>query len=92
MSPGVTESTEKVALSFIDSLKQEPISLALVLMNMCLLLFFYVLLTTVSKQREREIDLLYTDKKEVRELLSKCVVPDRSDRRGGELEHLLPRG
>jgi hypothetical protein len=31
----------------------------------------------VSAQREREIGLLYQDKKEVRELLAKCVVPER---------------
>ena len=73
----VTEEAGKAAGSFIEALKKEPLSLALVVMNICLLVFFYVLLTTVSKQREREIGLLYTDKKEVRELLAKCVVPDR---------------
>ena len=71
------EQGGKVATGFIDALKKEPLSLALVLMNVALLVFFYVLLTTVSKQREHEIGLLYADKKEVREMLSKCVVPDR---------------
>ena len=71
------EEGSKVATGFIDALKKEPLSLALVLMNVALLVFFYVLLTTVSKQREHEIGLLYADKKEVREMLSKCVVPDR---------------
>jgi hypothetical protein len=71
------EEGSKVATGFIDALKKEPLSLALVLMNVALLVFFYVLLTTVSKQREHEIGLLYADKKEVREMLSRCVVPDR---------------
>ena len=70
------EEGGKVASGFIDALKKEPLSLALVLMNVALLVFFYVLLTTVSKQREHEIGLLYADKKEVREMLSRCVVPE----------------
>jgi hypothetical protein len=74
---GPVEGGVKLASSFMDSLKREPLSLALVVMNLCLLAFFYVLLTTVAAQRQREIDLLYADKKEVRELLAKCVIPER---------------
>lgn len=71
----IVEETGKSARTFISALKREPLSLALVAMNLALLLFFYLLLTTVAKQREREIDLLYSDKKEVREMLSQCIVP-----------------
>lgn len=85
----VTDEVGKATGGFIDALKKEPLSLALVFMNICLLGFFYVLLTTVSAQREREINLLYADKKEVRELLSKCVVPD--NRRTENEEIPLPR-
>lgn len=74
---GPVEGGVQVATSFVDSLKSQPLSLALVAMNMALLAFFYVLLTAVSAQREREIGLLYADKKEVRELLAQCVVPGR---------------
>jgi len=74
---GAVEEGAKLAGGFMDSLKREPLSLALVVMNLCLLLFFYVLLTRVADQREREVNLLYEDKKEVRELLAKCVVPER---------------
>lgn len=74
---GAVEEGAKLAGGFLDSLKREPLSLALVVMNLCLLLFFYVLLTRVADQREREVNLLYEDKKEVRELLAKCVVPER---------------
>ena len=72
---GAVEEGAKLAGGFMDALKREPLSLALVVMNLAMLLFFYFLLTTVASQREREIQLLYTDKKEVRELLAKCVVP-----------------
>jgi hypothetical protein len=83
---GALEESGKVAGSFIDALKREPLSLALVVMNLAMLAFFYFLLTTVAAQREREINLLYADKKEVRELLAQCVVPDRSDRRRYQLQ------
>jgi len=50
-------------------------------MNLCLLLFCYLILTAIAAQREREVGLMYDDKKDVRELLAKCVVPSqqRSD-------------
>jgi hypothetical protein len=72
---GAVEELGKAGGSFIDALKKEPLSLALVVMNLALLLFFYVVLTAVAAQREREIGLLYADKKEVREMLAHCVVP-----------------
>jgi hypothetical protein len=81
---GAIEEVGKAADTFMTALKHEPISLALVVMNVCLLLFFYVMITTIAKHRSREMDLLYTDKKETRELLAKCVVPEWNYRRGGD--------
>jgi hypothetical protein len=72
---GVSEEAGKVTIGFMDALKREPLSLALVVMNLCLLFFFYMLLTIVAAQRASEIQMLYADKKAVSELLSKCVVP-----------------
>ena len=74
---GPVEAGVQITTGFMDALKREPLSLALVVMNLCLLLFFYVVLTTVAAQRKSEIELLYADKKDVRELLAKCVVPER---------------
>jgi hypothetical protein len=64
-----------IVASLVDAMKKEPLSLALCVMNVCLLAFFYVLLTSVSTQREREVGLLYADKKEVREMLARCIIP-----------------
>jgi len=77
---GAAEEGVKLAGGFMESLKREPLSLALVVMNLCLLLFFYVILVRVADQRKEEIGLLYADKKDVRDLLAKCVVPERSQR------------
>ena len=75
MNPGVVEEGAATARSFIEVLKQEPISLALVVMNIALLGIFYFILTTIAATREREIALLYAEQKEVREILAKCIVP-----------------
>ena len=74
---GPVEEVGKVANSFIDSLKSEPLSLALVFMNIVLLGFFWFILSTLSSQRQREIDMLYADHREVRDLLARCIVPGK---------------
>jgi hypothetical protein len=87
---GVVDEVGKAGGVFMSIMKKEPLSLALVVMNLCLLLFFYMLLTTVAAQREREIGLLYADKKEVRDMLSKCVVPNRTNFQSWQLLTLPP--
>jgi hypothetical protein len=69
---GLTEETGQTARSMIDALKREPLSLALVIMNLALLGTLFWFGTTVAKQRETEIRLLYDSQKDVRELLSRC--------------------
>ena len=81
MNSGVTEEVGKVAGGFVSSLKDQPLSLALVVMNLAMLVFFYFLLSTVASQREREVTQLHQEQKDVREMLGKCIVPER-DRRG----------
>jgi hypothetical protein len=82
---GVVEEGSKIVLSWTDALKQEPLSLALVLMNLALLGFFWLILNAVAAQREREVNLLYEDKKEVRELISRCIVPEKPPQQRSEL-------
>lgn len=72
---GAVEEVGKAAGGIIDSLKSQPLSLALVIMNLALLGFFYFLLTTLAGQRERAMTQLYEDNKTVRDLLSRCIVP-----------------
>lgn len=76
MTPGPVEEAGKVAGTFMDIMRAQPLSLALVIMNLALLAFFWVILDRVdSHGRQRDAQLL-ADQKEIRELLSKCIVPD----------------
>jgi len=85
MTNGIAEQGAKVATSFFDSMKSQPLALALVVMNLVLLLlFFYVVNLLSDRARERET-ALFEEQKEVRGLLSKCVVPQ-----GQQLPDLTP--
>jgi hypothetical protein len=86
---GAIEGGVQVATGFIDSLKSQPLSLALVLMNVCLLGFFWLILDRVASQRKEEVELLYQDKRETRELISKCVVPAVPQQRT-QIESIAP--
>lgn len=77
MNPGPVEEAGKLAGTFMDSLKQQPLSLALVVMNVALLGIFFYVINVNAKQREREVALIYADQKEIRNLLAKCVVPGK---------------
>ncbi len=74
MNPGVGEEVGKTARGFIDSMKEQPLALALCLMNAGLLVLFYMIMDRVSDTRLREMGLMYEEQKEVRQLLSNCVV------------------
>jgi hypothetical protein len=79
MNPGPLEEAGKVAGGFVDAMRGQPLALALVVMNIALLGLFFWIGRTVAATREREINLLYTDQKEIRELLSRCVVPPHKE-------------
>ena len=72
---GAAEELGKATGSFFDALKSQPLSLALVVMNLALLAFFYFILTTVATHRQQELTRIYDEQKEVRALLAKCIVP-----------------
>lgn len=75
MNPGPAEEAGKVASGIVESFKQQPLSLALVIMNLALLAFFWQILTTVALQRKTEMEAVHKSEAEIRTLLSKCVVP-----------------
>jgi hypothetical protein len=79
VNPGPVEEVGKVAGGFMDAMKGQPLALALVVMNIALLALFWWIGKTVAATREREIGLLYADQKEIRELLGRCVVPDKKE-------------
>jgi hypothetical protein len=70
---GPTEQAGKVVGAVIDSLKTQPIALALVVMNCALLALFYVFLTKIYERRDADMQLLYKQNEKVQEMLFNCI-------------------
>jgi len=57
-------------------MKSQPLALSLVIMNIGLLILFYLIMDRVgTMNREREA-AMRLEQKEIREILTKCVVPN----------------
>jgi hypothetical protein len=63
----VPEQAAKVANGIVDSLKTQPLSLALVLMNLALLAILYYALSVSVATRQREFDAIMGNQKEMRD-------------------------
>ena len=74
---GPIEEGAKAAGSFIDALKTQPLSLALVVMNLGLLGYLYYEGVQAHHERQVERQLLYENRKYVADLLASCVIPPK---------------
>lgn len=66
MNPGLSEEAGKVAVTVVDSLRSQPISLALIVLNVIFLVVGYFILSKVSDRAAA--DMLRAD-----ELIAKLV-------------------
>ena len=57
---------------FFDALKAQPLSLALVVMNLGLLGFLYYTGVEASRERANEMALMYQNRLDVAKLLASC--------------------
>lgn len=78
------EEGGRAARTFMESLREQPLSLALVVMNFCLLGFLYYTGITATNERHVEMQLLYENRKYVTDMLASCVHIN-------DLERLLKR-
>lgn len=73
------EEGARAARTFMDAMREQPLSLALVVMNLGLLGFLYYTNLTATAERHKELELLYENRKYVGDLLARCypAPPDR---------------
>lgn len=76
----MTMDAAKAANTFVNSLKEQPLSLALVVMNFALIGFVYVQSNQFNAQRADNVKLFTEVQREVQKLLSECIVPPRQQR------------
>lgn len=75
MNPGPTEEVGKAVGGFMTVMQREPLSLALVLMNLALLGYLFYETNAVHKSRHESVKMILDVQKEVQQLLARCVVP-----------------
>jgi hypothetical protein len=68
----MTHEAGEAAKGFIDALKDQPLSLALVVMNLGLLGYLYYTGVVAHSERREEMQMLYENRKYVGQLLAEC--------------------
>lgn len=66
-----TEEAGKAVSGFMDVMKSQPLSLALVVMNLALL----GMLWSISSKGDSQLQTVLAHQDKVQELLARCVVP-----------------
>jgi hypothetical protein len=61
------------ASGFVDAMKSQPLSLALVAMNLALLGYLYYSQAVGHQERAKEMELLYENRREMAQLLYQCA-------------------
>ena len=73
MNPGATEEAGKAAGMFMSIMKDQPLSLALVVMNCLLLAIFFYVIRTATEVRHQEMDRVFAAQAETNKLLFNCA-------------------
>jgi hypothetical protein len=76
MSPGPVEEAGQTARSFIEALRQQPATLALIVANISLLVFIFYALAKGAEFRDQSLKNQFELMRETSLLLSKCIVPN----------------
>jgi hypothetical protein len=77
MNPGLGEEAGQTARSFIDALRQQPSTLALIVANIAMLVFMFYALTQAGEFRDSMLAQQYEYQHKVAELLARCVIPGK---------------
>jgi hypothetical protein len=75
MNLGPGEAAGKAVGGFMNIMQSQPLSLALVVMNLSLLGLFWFITDKNAETRKSETAMIYEDHKQVRDLLARCVIP-----------------
>jgi hypothetical protein len=89
MNPGPVEEAGATARGLIDALKAQPAVLALSIAQIAMLAFLFYALSAAAQFREQSLKNQYELMRETSQLLSRCIVPDRS---ASPTEPLTPAG
>lgn len=72
MNPGAVEEAGKVATGFIDSMKAQPLALAMIALNVAFLIFFWFIFSRAAEYSHQREQSLFAAQKELRDILGQC--------------------
>lgn len=75
MTPGPSEEVGKVATSFIEAMKAQPITLAVLVFNLVVIVMIYFTGKEFRANSDRVVNTLLTQQREMVDMLSRCIVP-----------------
>jgi hypothetical protein len=75
MNPGALEEGARAAGTFMTIMKEQPLSLALSIMNIALIALIWWFTTKQIEVRNHDLELYFAHQKETSLLLSRCIVP-----------------
>lgn len=77
MTPGPVEEAGRTARGIVAAFKRDPLTLAMVLMNLALVGLLYLQAGFAREEHNHDIELLYSNRSEVAQLLARCnfIVP-----------------
>ena len=67
----------KAVGSFMEIMKSQPLSLALVVMNVLLLALLWSVYKGADEARQAEMTMIFKAQSDMQTLLSRCVVPEK---------------
>jgi hypothetical protein len=77
MNPGALEEAGKATGTFFTIMKEQPLSLALSIMNIALIALIWWFTTKQIEVRNHDLELYFAHQKETSQLLARCIVPPK---------------
>lgn len=75
MNPGIAEEAGQTARSFFETMRSQPGTLALIVINVAMLVFIFYAMYKAAEFRDKLQEGQFAYQKHVTELLARCVVP-----------------
>jgi cytoskeletal protein RodZ len=75
MNPGAIEEGAKAAGTFMGIMKEQPLSLALSVMNIGLIGLIWWFSAKQVEVRNHDLELYFAHQRETSQLLARCIIP-----------------
>jgi hypothetical protein len=75
---GPAEEAAKVASGFMTAMSANPVMLGMVIVNLAMIGMLWFVLRFAQEARKTEFELIFASQKEVRDILARCIVPNKT--------------